>query len=130
MARVFKEGVGGRMGDITRLDGERTNIIAGLGLVYGLKGTGDGGDFAAAINPLKAMLERFQDPVTVKELGNAQNVAVVMVTATIPAAGARRGGHLHGPVCSIRAAGRPPATTAFIPPHQGCCAGVAPASRA
>src|SRR5579862_8343738 len=83
-----------KIADITRIGGERTNILTGLGLVYGLKGTGDGGSFSPAINPLRAMLAKFSDPVTVADLNNAQNVAVVMVTATIPGPGVRDGDHL------------------------------------
>ena len=45
-----------KIADITRIGGERTNILTGLGLVYGLKGTGDGGGFAPAIAPLRSML--------------------------------------------------------------------------
>src|SRR5580704_16137483 len=77
-----------KIADITRIGGERTNILTGLGLVYGLKGTGDGGSFAPAIAPLRSMLAKFNDPVTIQQLGNAANVAIVMVTATVPAAGA------------------------------------------
>jgi flagellar basal body P-ring protein FlgI len=35
-----------RIGDVTHLQGRRVNTLTGLGLVTGLKGTGDGGDFA------------------------------------------------------------------------------------
>ena len=36
-----------KVADITRIGGQRTNILTGVGLVFGLKGTGDGGDFTA-----------------------------------------------------------------------------------
>jgi len=51
-----------KVADITRIYGQRTNMLTGLGLVYGLKGTGDGGDFAPAIRPLSTMLSKFADP--------------------------------------------------------------------
>src|SRR4051812_8581828 len=73
-----------KIADITRIYGHRTNILTGLGLVYGLKGTGDGGDFMPAIKPLAAMLSKYADPATVRELANAQNVALVSITATVP----------------------------------------------
>jgi flagellar P-ring protein precursor FlgI len=125
-AAIARPALAVKIADITRLDGERTNVIAGLGLVYGLKGTGDGGDFAAAINPLRAMLERFQDPVTVKELGNAQNVAVVMVTATIPGSGARRGDHLDVHVTSIGASGSLRGGRLFVTPMKASVPGGGP----
>ena len=90
-----------RIADITRIGGQRTNVLTGLGLVYGLKGTGDGGDFAAAIRPLASMLKNLQDPVTVSELNKVQNVAVVSITAVVPNTGAREGDHLDLRVMSI-----------------------------
>src|SRR5438270_7356315 len=83
-----------RIADITRLGGQRTNKLTGLGLVYGLKGTGDGGDYAPAIKPLAAMLTKFGDPTAIADLSKTQNVAIVQVTATVPGNGARNGDHL------------------------------------
>jgi flagellar P-ring protein precursor FlgI len=108
-----------KVADITRIGGERTIILTGLGLVYGLKGTGDGGSFSAAINPLRSMLSKFADPVTVQELNNAANVAVVMVTATVPAAGARDGDHLDVEVSSVGAAASLRGGRLFVTPMQG-----------
>jgi flagellar P-ring protein precursor FlgI len=50
------------------------------------------------------MLERFGDPVTVKELSNASNVAIVSLTATVPAEGARDGDHYDVYVTSLGSA--------------------------
>jgi flagellar P-ring protein FlgI len=108
-----------KIADITRIGGERTNILTGLGLVYGLKGTGDGGGFAPAIAPLRSMLAKFGDPVTVQQLSNAANVAVVMVTATVPAPGARDGDHLDVHVSSIGAAPSLRGGRLFVTPMQG-----------
>src|SRR5882757_5156404 len=83
-----------KVADITRLGGQRTNVLTGLGLVYGLKGTGDGGDFLPAIKPLASMLSKFADPATVTELSKVGNVALVSITATIPADGVRNGDKL------------------------------------
>ena len=55
------------------------DILQGLGLVYGLKGTGDGGDYLAAIRPLSILMGKFADPVTVQELNKTGNVAVVLL---------------------------------------------------
>lgn len=108
-----------KIADITRIGGERTNILTGLGLVYGLKGTGDGGGFAPAIAPLRSMLSKFGDSVTVQELNNAANVAVVMVTATVPASGARDGDHLDVHVSSVGAAPSLRGGRLFVTPMQG-----------
>jgi len=108
-----------KIADITRIGGERTNILTGLGLVYGLKGTGDGGDFTAAINPLRSMLAKFADPVTVAQLSNAANVAVVMVTATVPGSGVRDGDHLDVHVSSVGAAASLRGGRLFVTPMQG-----------
>ena len=64
-----------KVADITRLGGQRSNVLTGLGLVYGLKGTGDGGDFLPAIKPLASMLGKFSDPATVaeKRLGKSRS---------------------------------------------------------
>ncbi len=105
-----------KIADVTRLGGQRTNVLVGLGLVVGLKGTGDGGDFAAAINPLAAMLTKFSDPVTARELGNVQNVAVVQVMATIPANGAHKGDKIDVYVQSIGAAASLKGGRLFVTP--------------
>src|SRR3954449_12742763 len=76
-----------KVADITRIGGQRSNILTGLGLVYGLRGTGDGGQFLPAIRPLAGMLGKFSDSATVVELSNVQNVALVSITATVPSNG-------------------------------------------
>src|SRR5437588_5389612 len=83
-----------KVADITRIGGQRSNVLTGLGLVYGLKGTGDGGDFAPAIRPLAAMLTKFSNHSTVAELSKVQNIAVVTLTATVPSNGVRDGDHV------------------------------------
>src|SRR3954470_9183965 len=83
-----------KVADTTRISGQRTNLLTGLGLVYGLKGTGDGGDFQPAIRQLASMLGKFSDSSTVHELANVQNVAIVSLTATVPANGVRNGDHI------------------------------------
>src|SRR5438552_6280767 len=93
-----------KIADITRLGGQRTNVLTGLGLVYGLKGTGDGGDFMPAIKPLASMLSKFSDPATVQELSKVGNVALVSITATIPADGVRNGDKLDVYVTSLGSA--------------------------
>jgi flagellar P-ring protein FlgI len=113
MARAVK------IADITRIGGQRTNILTGLGLVYGLKGSGDGGSFSAAINPLREMLAKFADPVQTQELSSAANVALVALTATVPAVGVRDGDHLDVHVTSLGAATSLKGGRLFVTPMQG-----------
>jgi flagellar P-ring protein precursor FlgI len=108
-----------RIADITRIAGQRTNVLTGLGLVYGLKGTGDGGDFTAAIRPLASMLKNFQDPVTLAELSKVQNVAIVAVTALVPSTGAREGDHLDLRITSMGAATSLKGGRLFVSPLTG-----------
>src|SRR5277367_5814470 len=108
-----------KIADITRIGGQRTNVLTGLGLVYGLKGTGDGGDFMPAIKPLAAMLGKFQDTSAVTDLASAANVALVTLTATVPANGARDGDHLDVYVTSIGAASNLKGGRLFVTPMTG-----------
>src|SRR5690349_25174321 len=76
-----------KVADITRLSGQRPNVLTGLGLVVGLKGTGDGGAYLPAIKPLAGMLSKFANPTAVKELAQAENVALVLLSARVPSNG-------------------------------------------
>jgi flagellar P-ring protein FlgI len=112
-----------KIADITRLAGERSNTLTGLGLVVGLKGSGDGGAFLPAIKPLAAMLAKFSNPATVQELSAANNVAIVMLTVTLPERGVRDGDRLDVYVTSIGAAKSLEGGRLFISPLQGPIAG-------
>jgi flagellar P-ring protein precursor FlgI len=80
-----------KIADITRLRGHRDNTLSGWGLVLGLKGTGDGGNFEGAMKPLAKLFSHFADPVTDKDLANAANVAIVHVVANLPDDGWQNG---------------------------------------
>ena len=108
-----------KIADITRIDGQRSNILTGLGLVYGLKGTGDGGDFMPAVKPLVEMLRKFNDPATVAELSKVQNVAVVSLIATVAKNGVRQGDKLDVYVMSLGDATSLKGGRLFITPMQG-----------
>src|SRR4030081_3050244 len=83
-----------RIADITRISGQRSNVLTGIGLVTGLKGTGDGGDFQPAIRQLAQLLGAFDDPTTARDLADVQNVALVGLVATVPKDGVRNGDKL------------------------------------
>jgi flagellar P-ring protein precursor FlgI len=108
-----------KVADITRLSGQRPNVLTGLGLVVGLKHTGDGGDYLPAIKPLAGMLSRFADPTTVKELSNADNVALVLLSAKVPASGVRDGDQIDVYVMSQGAAKSLKGGRLFITPMTG-----------
>src|SRR6186713_246108 len=82
-----------RLKDICRVKGQETNSLQGLGLVVGLKGTGDGGRYMPTVRSLAAVMQYMRSPAIggAPELKDATNVALVMVTATVPAGGARQG---------------------------------------
>jgi len=87
--------------------------------VYGLKGTGDGGDFLPAIRPLAAMLSKFADSATIAELNDVKNVAVVSLTATVPSNGVRDGDRIDVYVTSLGAASSLKGGRLFVTPMQG-----------
>lgn len=112
-----------KIADITRIAGQRTNVLTGLGLVMGLKGTGDGGKYLPAIRPLAAMLGKFNDPATVADLSDGGNVALVSIIATVPADGARDGDHIDVSVMSLGAATSLKGGRLFVTPMTGPVAG-------
>lgn len=98
-----------RIRDIARVKGQEENTLIGHGLVVGLNGTGDT-NFLSQSRALSRMLYNMGHPLPqdingqelLAELQESKNVAVVMVTATVPAAGARQGDKLN---CVIKAYG-------------------------
>lgn len=94
-----------KIGDVTHLQGSRINRLVGYGLVVGLSGTGDGGNYVPAMQALARAHERFANPVvTLAELKNAKNVAIVLVEAELPRDGAREGERVDVQVSSVGAA--------------------------
>ena len=89
-----------KIADVTRIDGQRTNKLTGIGLVTGLKGTGDGGDYLPAIRPLAVMLGAFSNETEVRELGDVQNIALVGLSVTLPKDGVHIGDQLDVQVTS------------------------------
>lgn len=103
--------------DIARLKGSESNKIIGMGLVVGLNGTGDGGKFAPAMRPLAQMIGRFVDPNTIaSELKDTKNVALVTVTAELPAEGVREGDRVDVRISSIGPAKSLAGGTLFMTP--------------
>lgn len=67
-----------------RFDGWRENALVGYGLVTGLAGTGDTRQNAVTRQALSNVLARLGTTVSEDDI-SSRNVAVVMVTATLPA---------------------------------------------
>src|SRR5262245_39911486 len=87
-----------RIGDVARIKGQEENVLHGMGLVVGLKGTGDG-DNRVTLRALAQYMDllghRLGTSPTgqpmLEELRNVKNVALVFVTAVVPAGGAQQG---------------------------------------
>src|SRR5262245_63090253 len=78
--------------NICRLKGQEENVLRGLGLVVGLNGTGEPND-PTTMRALARAIQHMGDGEQggYDELKRYKNIALVMVTARVPATGARRG---------------------------------------
>ncbi len=106
--------------DLVRIKGSESSKLVGMGLVVGLNGTGDGGKFLPAMRPLAAMMQRLIDPnVLAAELKDAQNVAIVSITAKLPAGGVREGDTVDIQIASVGAASSLEGGRLFLTPLYG-----------
>jgi flagellar P-ring protein FlgI len=104
------QGGGMKLGDLCRLKGQEDNTLQGLGLVVGLRGTGDG-DAAPTARALARMMQLMGGQVALDAMGrlnvddvqNAKNVALVFVTAKVPGVGAQQGDQLDVSINAINA---------------------------
>jgi flagellar P-ring protein precursor FlgI len=108
-----------RLKDICRVKGQESNTLHGLGIVVGLPGTGDGGTFLPTIRSLATAMSLMGNQVGKGELKDAKNIALVTVSVTIPAGGARQGDQLDCSVSSIGAAKSLAGGELFMTPLQG-----------
>lgn len=93
-----------RVGDVTRLQGQGTNVLLGYGLVTGLDKTGDGAKFLPTMRALAATMERFGANIeSLDDLAGAKNVALVMIEVRIPEHGAREGDQIDVAVTALAA---------------------------
>jgi flagellar P-ring protein precursor FlgI len=72
-----------RVKDLGRIQGWRDNALVGYGLVTGLAGTGDSPSNRATRQAMSNMLSQFSQSIPADQL-QSRNVAVVMVTASLP----------------------------------------------
>ncbi len=80
---VFAESAVTRVKDIAKVQGVRNNQLMGYGLVVGLPGTGDSDDTWQMIQSTVSLLKNFGITINAADL-DTDNVAAVMVTATLP----------------------------------------------
>ena len=73
-----------RVKDLGRVQGWRENVLFGTGIVTGLAGTGDSPANRATRQALANVLAQFDLTVPPEQV-NSRNVAVVMVSASLPA---------------------------------------------
>ena len=73
-----------RVKDLGKVQGWRENVLVGTGIVTGLAGTGDSPGNRAARQALANVLSQF-DLTLAPEQVNSRNVAVVLVSASLPA---------------------------------------------
>jgi flagellar P-ring protein precursor FlgI len=107
---------------ICRVKGQEENTLQGMGFVVGLAGTGDGGRFLPTIRSLAKAMALMGEKLGgngLSELKDAKNVALVTVTATVPAAGARQGDQLDCVVSSIGSAKSLLGGRLFLTPLMG-----------
>ncbi|MCA9096770.1 MAG: flagellar basal body P-ring protein FlgI [Planctomycetaceae bacterium] len=84
------------------VEGQHEQRIVGLGLVVGLNKTGDSAGFVPKIRALGSALRLLNNPVdNPLMIKDSNNVAIVMIEATIPATGIRRGQRIDCFVSSI-----------------------------
>ena len=91
------------IGSVAHVKGQETNTLHGIGVVVGLKGTGDKiRGFEETGNSLVTMLKLCgHSTASAKSIIGAKNVALVAVTVTVPGTGAREGTLLDCQVASI-----------------------------
>ena len=78
-----------RIKDLADIKGVRNNQLVGYGLIVGLDGTGDDDKTQFTYQSLTSMLNKMGIVVDAEEV-DVDNVAAVMVTATLPSLSAGR----------------------------------------
>jgi len=90
-----------RLESICSVYGQREIQLRGVGLVVGLKGTGDSQSNGTLVRAVTQILGRLRSPVNATNIGSAKNAAVVLLEATVPKGGIRRGQKIHCTVSSL-----------------------------
>lgn len=81
---------GTTVAEIARIKDQGSSVVQGLGLVFGLNGTGDSGKEPVVARPLMELYKNSGNPLgDIAELKNAKSVAIVWVRCAIPEGGWR-----------------------------------------
>lgn len=106
--------------ELARIKGQGESVIQGIGLVVGLSGTGDSGKELAMARPLMQLLANNGNMLaSPKELANSKSVALVTVTCTIKAGGARADDTLDVFVSVVNSASSLKGGRLFLAPLRG-----------
>ncbi|QDU32689.1 Flagellar P-ring protein precursor [Poriferisphaera corsica] len=106
--------------DIARPKGAETSSLTAYGLVVGLNGTGDGGKFDATNRALAQTIAHLTDEtVTASEMSSSKNVALVAISAEIPASGVREGDRIEVKVSAVGSAKSLEGGRLFLSPMIG-----------
>jgi flagellar P-ring protein precursor FlgI len=73
-----------RLKELVEVEGFRTNALVGVGIVVGLAGTGDDASSFMAKRPLATVMKNLGTTIEPGDI-KSKNVAIVMVTANLPA---------------------------------------------
>lgn len=106
-----------RLKDLVRIQSQRENALVGYGIVTGLSGSGDSARNKATRLSLANVLSRFDLAVTSEDIAS-RNVAVVMVTASLPSY-ARPGDAIDVSVSSVGDARSLDGGTLLLAPLKG-----------
>ena len=107
--------------NICRVKGQEENVLRGWGLVVGLNGTGEAND-PQTMRALSIAMANMGSAIpqqglpgqgNLEELSRIKNVAYVLVTATVPATGARRGDKVDCRVSAVNGKSLEGGTLAF-----------------
>lgn len=106
-----------RLKDLARVGAQRENALVGYGVVTGLSGSGDSSRSKATRVTVSNLLNRFDLNIASEDVAS-RNVAVVMVTASLPAY-ARPGDHVDISVSSLGDARSLEGGTLLMAPLKG-----------
>ncbi len=106
-----------RLKDLARVGAQRENALVGYGVVTGLSGSGDSSRSKATRVTLSNLLNRFDLSIASDDIAS-RNVAVVMVTANLPAY-SRPGDHVDVSVSSVGDARSLEGGTLLMAPLKG-----------
>jgi flagellar P-ring protein FlgI len=77
--------------EICRIEGQGESVLRGVGIVTGLKGTGDSGADLVLARPLAEFYKANGNPIPdLRELAKAKSAALVFIEVVIPREGGRR----------------------------------------